>query len=139
MAEHLQWHVVRSTARLLSKKFVDESFKLEQSLTGQAEQQARWKRCVDYTDRALGDLLAQPYVASSFPGDSKKAAEEMVNGIGQAFRNEVDRIDWMDAKTKERAKVKLQSMAWLIGYPGKWKPSTSPSTRRPSPRTPGLE
>lgn len=118
---YLQWAVVRSTARLLSKKFVDESFKLEQSLTGQGEQQARWKRCVDYTDRALGDLLAQPYVASSFPGDSKKAAEEMVNAIGAAFRTEVDRLDWMDAKTKEKSKAKLAGMAWLIGYPNKYK------------------
>ena len=41
---YLAWVVVRSTAPLLPKAFVDESFAFEAALTGQKEQRARWKR-----------------------------------------------------------------------------------------------
>jgi putative endopeptidase len=33
----------------------------------------------------------------------------------------VGRLDWMDAKTKQRAVEKLKAMAYLIGYPNKWR------------------
>jgi putative endopeptidase len=118
---YLQWHILRGTAGTLSKPFVDEAFALEQALTGQAEQKARWRRCVAATDDALGDLLGQAYVETNFPGESKSAAVSMVNAISAAFGAELDRLDWMDATTRARAHAKLDAMAYLIGYPGKWK------------------
>ena len=118
---YLAWHVVRSTARTLSQPFVDEAFALEQVLTGQAEQKARWRRCVAATDAALPDLLGQAYVATSFAGASKTAAEGMVHAISAAFGHELDTLAWMDAPTRERAHEKLDAMAYLIGYPSKWK------------------
>jgi putative endopeptidase len=118
---YLAWHIVRSTARTLSQPFVDEAFALEQVLTGQAEQKARWRRCVASTDAALPDLLGQSYVATSFAGESKTAAEGMVHAISGAFARELDRLTWMDAPTRARAHQKLDAMAYLIGYPSKWK------------------
>jgi len=118
---YLAWHIVRSTARTLSQPFVDEAFAMEQVLTGQAEQKARWRRCVAATDAALPDLLGQSYVATSFAGESKTAAEGMVHAISTAFGHELDTLDWMDAPTRSRAHEKLDAMAYLIGYPSKWK------------------
>jgi putative endopeptidase len=118
---YFAWHVVRATTPLLPKAFVDEGFAMQSSLTGQKDQRPRWKRCVDATDAALGELLAQPFIQSSFPGDSKKAAEQMVHEIGKAFGREVRSLDWMDEPTKQRALAKLDAMAYLIGYPDKWK------------------
>jgi putative endopeptidase len=51
------WHVLHAAAPWLSKPFVDANFKLTQALTGQGEIQARWKRCIDATDGALGEAL----------------------------------------------------------------------------------
>jgi putative endopeptidase len=45
----------------------------------------------------------------------------MVTAISAAFGAEVDRLDWMDALTRARAHAKLDAMAYLIGYPAKWK------------------
>jgi putative endopeptidase len=118
---YLQWHVVRETARTLSKPFVDEAFALEQLLTGQAEQRARWRRCVAATNDALGDLLGQAYVETNFAGESKSAAVAMVQAISGAFGAELDRLDWMDDATRRRAHEKLAAMAYLVGYPAKWK------------------
>ncbi len=118
---YLHWHVVRGMAPLLSKAFVDESFSLERTLSGQPELAPRWKRCVAATDSAMGELLAQPYVEERFSGNSKRAAETMVREISAAFARELEALDFMDAPTKQRALEKLRAMAYLIGYPAKWK------------------
>jgi putative endopeptidase len=118
---YLSWHIVRSTAMLLSQPFIDEAFKMRQALTGQPELPPRWRRCVQATDSALGELLAQPYVKDHFPGDSKQSAEKMVGAISAAFDADLGRLDWMDEATRARAHEKLSSLAYLIGYPSKWK------------------
>lgn len=118
---YFQWQIVHRAAPVLSKAFVDENFAMDQALTGVKELPTRWKRCVESTDRSLGELLAQPYVKKSFPGESKVAAEQMVREISAAFGHEVQKLDWMDEATKKRALEKLGDMAYLIGYPDKWK------------------
>jgi len=119
--DYFQWHILHATAKALPKAFVDESFSMEQALTGQKEQRARWKRCVESTDHGLGELLAQPFVKQRFAGDSKRAAETMIAEISSAFARALDRLDWMDRATRQRAHEKLRNMAFLIGYPEKWK------------------
>jgi predicted metalloendopeptidase len=60
---YLRWHLVHAQARWLSSQFVDEDFNFYgRTMTGQQELQPRWKRCVRYTDRALGEALGQAYV-----------------------------------------------------------------------------
>jgi putative endopeptidase len=118
---YLQWHVVRSFAPALPKAFVDEQFAMTAALTGQQQLEERWKRCVKSTDGALGELLAQPFVARRFAGDSKDATEQMVREISRAFSGELDRLDWMDPTTKERARQKLGSFVYHIGYPERWR------------------
>lgn len=118
---YLEWQIVRSMARQLSKPFVDESFKLEQALTGQAENRPRWRRCVAATDGSLGDLLGQAYVSKNFAGESKQAAEGLVHAISAAFGADLGHLAWMDGPTRAKASEKLAAMAYLIGYPEKWK------------------
>jgi predicted metalloendopeptidase len=118
---YLSWHVVRAAAPLLPAAFVDEAFKFESSLTGQKAQRARWKRCVEATDGALGELLAQPFVKESFSPESKEATETYVKQIARAFGAELAGLDWMDGATKQKGAEKLAAMAYLIGYPSKWR------------------
>lgn len=118
---YLQWQIVHDTAPLLSKPFVDERFRMQQALTGQPELPPRWRRCVHATDASLGDLLAQPYVKDHFPGDSKQSAQTMVSAISTAMATDLDGLDWMDTETRTRAHEKLASLAYLVGYPEKWK------------------
>lgn len=121
---YLRWTALRSTAGSLPKAFVDESFAFSKVLTGQQQLEDRWKRCIDATDGALGELLAQPYLARRFAGDSKRATEEMIQGITRAFAANLKQLDWMDEPTRARAKEKLDAMVWHIGYPVKWKEYT---------------
>ena len=72
--------VIHSQANRLSSAFVDERFALKQKLSGQKELEPRWRRCVASTDDAVGELLAQPYVAAKFDGDSKREAKALIQG-----------------------------------------------------------
>ncbi|MCA9553395.1 MAG: M13 family metallopeptidase, partial [Myxococcales bacterium] len=118
---YLSWQILHAAAETLPKAFVDENFKLTQRLTGQKAQRDRWKRCVEATDHALGELLAQAFVELRFGGDSKAAAESYVQQISEAFDRGLDGLSWMDDTTRARAREKLKAFAYLIGYPGKWK------------------
>jgi putative endopeptidase len=118
---YFYWQVLRSTAKLLSKKFVDEDFSLQQALTGQKEIRARWKRCVDFSDESLGELLGQPFVELRFSGDSKAAAEKLIHAIGQAFAEDLPSLAWMTDASRAAARDKREAMAFLVGYPAKWR------------------
>jgi putative endopeptidase len=118
---YLTAHTLRQLGAYLPKQIEDARFQLEQALTGQPEQRARWKRCIGHTDSALGDLLAQIFVRDRFAGASKSAAEEQVRAITAAMKANLDTLPWMDATTKSRAYDKLAAMANYIGYPSKWR------------------
>jgi putative endopeptidase len=127
---YLQWHIVHGMADALPARFVDESFQLEKLLSGQPDLRARWKRCVEATDDAMGELLAQPFVKRYFGGNSKTAATQLVLAISKAFAENLDSLAWMDAETRGHARDKLDQMAYLVGYPDAWKPYDFPIDRR---------
>src|SRR6267378_6691214 len=76
---YLRWHLVNAAASELPERFVAEEFDFRgKTLTGAKEIQPRWKRCVQATDRTLGEALGQLYVQKYFPPQAKARALEMV-------------------------------------------------------------
>jgi putative endopeptidase len=124
---YLRWQfllAIPSTA--LPKALDEENFAFfGQKLTGQPQQRDRWKRCVQATDRALGEALGQIYVNQEFPPSSKQATLQMVHDIEGAMDQEIDTLEWMSAQTKVRAKQKLHAVADKIGYPDRWRDYTA--------------
>jgi putative endopeptidase len=118
---YLRWHALRALGLALPNDFVNETFALQKTLTGVEKLEDRWKRCVDATDNALGELLAQAYVKKMFGEDSKNATQTMVKEISEAFGRNLKNLEWMDEPTRERAEGKRKSVSFLIGYPDKWK------------------
>ncbi|HEV2990069.1 MAG TPA: M13 family metallopeptidase [Candidatus Angelobacter sp.] len=120
---YLRWQLIRSTpSEALPKAFDEESFDFySRKLRGQPQQQARWKRCVQNTDAALGEALGQNYVAQEFPPANKQAMLQMVHDIEAAMDQDLDTLDWMSPATKARAKQKLRAIADKIGYPDHWR------------------
>jgi len=118
---YLRWKVLESQGSRLGKAFVDERFALRKKLTGQKELEPRWRRCVQSTDRALGELLAQAFVKAKFDEESKKSAEDLLGTIRSAMKMELEGLPWMDATTRTAAHDKLAKMNGKIGYPVKWK------------------
>jgi len=118
---YLRFHLASQAAPLLSRKLEQTQFELQAALTGQAEMEPRWKRCVAHTDAALGDLLGQVFVRDRFAGASKRAAEDQIAAITAAMKQRIEALPWMDPATKQRAFAKLAAMSYQIGYPNKWR------------------
>jgi putative endopeptidase len=119
---YLRWHLVNATAPALSENFVNEDFDFRgKTLTGAKEIQPRWKRCVQSTDRALGEALGQLYVQKYFPPEAKARALAMVHNLIAALRDDLQTLPWMGADTRAQATAKLEAFAVKIGYPDKWR------------------
>ena len=122
LKSYLTWHYVSANASLLSKAFVDENFDFyTRFLTGAKELQPRWKRCVQLTDRSLGDALGQKYVEKAFGSGAKEKTQQLVTVIEKQMAVDIDSLTWMSAATKEQALEKLKGVTNKIGYPEKWK------------------
>lgn len=107
---------------VLPKAFDDESFAFYGTiLSGTPEQEARWKRAVQYTSASLDDEVSKIYVAKYFPPATKAAADKLVKNIIAAMDARIDKLDWMTPETKVRAHAKLAAFTPKIGYPDQWK------------------
>jgi predicted metalloendopeptidase len=119
---YLRWRVVKGSAPLLSKPFVDENFEFQgKYLSGQKELEARWKRCTSMTDNSLGEALGPLYVASAFPKESKERMDVLVAAIEESMGKDIQSLEWMSPETKKAAADKLGKVTNKIGYPAKWK------------------
>jgi putative endopeptidase len=118
----LSWRVVSAAAPYLSDAFVKENFDFySRTLTGAQELRQRWKRGVALVDGLLGEALGQEYVARHFPPESKAAIDTLVANLVEAYRRDIESLDWMGPQTRERALDKLAVFRPKIGYPVRWR------------------
>lgn len=118
---YMRWHLLDASAEFLPKPFVDENFAFTRILTGAKELRPRWKRCVQYTDSDLGEVVGKVYVERAFGADAKTRTLDMVHAIERAMDQDLQSLTWMSAETKKQALVKLKAIANKIGYPDKWR------------------
>jgi putative endopeptidase len=123
---YLRFHVADASSPYLSTNFVQENFDFYRKyLRGAKEIQPRWKRCVQYTDRDLGEALGQAYVRKVFSPELKQKTLEMVQQIEAAMEQRIRNLDWMSPETKQQALLKLHGIRNKIGYPDKWRDYSS--------------
>jgi putative endopeptidase len=116
LKNYMRVFLADSFSSRLPKAFDEEHFDFfGRKLEGIPEQQARWKRCVDATDSALGEVLGKVYVAEYFGGDSKARTAEEVKQIEAAMGRDLDQLEWMGPATKAKAHEKLTAIVDKIG------------------------
>ena len=77
----------------------------------------RWRTCVGAAKGSLANAVGSMYVRKYFDEEAKAAALDMVHDIRAEFDDILDKIDWMDARTKAKAKEKAKGIVEHIGYP----------------------
>ena len=125
------FHIADNGAPYLSKAFTTAYFELRgKTLSGQKEQQARWKRAITTVsggDFGVGDRfgtfgtmgfgVGQLFSAKYFLPEAKAKIQELVANLMAAYRARIQKLDWMDDKTKEQALQKLDTYTIKVGYP----------------------
>ena len=128
---YMTYQLLTATASQLPTAFDQENFDFYgRKLNGQPQQRARWQRCSNSVNGALGEALGKVYVAQYFAGDSKAKMVEMVKDIETAMDKDIDQLNWMSPETKLRAKETLRGVANKIGYPDKWRDYSALTVKR---------
>jgi putative endopeptidase len=136
---YLTFHAVQSRAGVLPAGIDRESFAFfGPVLSGAKQQRDRWKRAVGATNEALGFAVGKLYAERYFPAAEKARAQTMVANIMAAFRDRIDRLEWMAPATKKQAKAKLAVLKVGVGYPDRW-PTYDGLTVKPSDAFGNLE
>jgi endothelin-converting enzyme/putative endopeptidase len=118
---YLRWHVLNATAPYLTDELALQDWTFfGKYLNGAQEMKPRWKRCVENTDRLLGEALGQRYVERHFTAAAKARMQEMVTNLLAAMGDTIRGLDWMGAQTKQQALEKLSTFNPKVGYPDKW-------------------
>ena len=125
------FHLADNAAPYLSKPFTDAYFVMRnKTLSGQKEQQARWKRAITTVsggDFGVGDRfgtfgtmgfgVGQLYTAKYFPPEAKAKIQSLVTNLKDAYHARIEKLDWMGDDTKKEALKKLDTYTIKVGYP----------------------
>ncbi|MFC5433129.1 M13 family metallopeptidase [Microbacterium suwonense] len=114
--------VVHGLAGYLTDDIVDENFSFYGTeLTGTPSIRERWKRGVSLVEGSLGDAVGKIYVERHFPAESKAAMDELVGNLIEAYRQSIEKLEWMGAETRRKALDKLATFRPKIGHPEVWR------------------
>jgi len=122
LKDQLLLRTIDAYSAFLPERFDRENFSFYgTTLSGTPEQEARWKRGVNFTVGTLGDDVSQLYVARYFPPETKAAADQLVHNLIGAMNRRIDQLEWMSPETKAKAHAKLAAFTPKIGYPSQWR------------------
>jgi putative endopeptidase len=128
---YLRWHLLHNSAPFLHHAVDEENFAFfGKVLSGQEEQEPRWKRASRVIDGSIGEALGQLYVEKYFPPEAKARMNELVENLKVVFREHLQKVDWMTEPTRKKALVKFERFTQKIGYPEKFRDYSSIEIRR---------
>lgn len=114
---YLIWQMVRSLTGCLSRPFRDAYKGLRKALVGTEGGEESWRYCVTDTNNVLGFAVGAVYVREAFQGKSKIMAEQMINRVRTAFKENLKELTWMDEETRLLAESKADAISDMIGFP----------------------
>jgi putative endopeptidase len=128
---YLRWHLLLRSAPFLHDAVEEENFNFfGKVLSGQQEQEPRWKRSARVIDHSIGEALGQLYVEKYFPPEARARMNELVNNLRVVFRDHLQKLEWMSNATREKALAKFDRFTQKIGYPDKFRDYSSVELKR---------
>jgi len=76
--------------------------------------------------------LGQLYVDKYYSPETKKRYQQLTDNTLEAFKERIEKLDWMSAQTKQKALAKLASVRKKVGCPDKWRDYSKMSISRSS-------
>jgi putative endopeptidase len=119
---YMRWHVLHDAAPYLHDAAEVENFNFfGKVLSGQQEQEPRWKRAAKVVDGSIGEALGKIYVEKYFPPEARTKMNDLVNNLREVFVDHLKKLDWMSDATRQKALAKFNRFTHKIGYPEKFR------------------
>ena len=123
---YLRWHILHGAATALHHEVEVENFNFfGHVLSGQPEQEPRWKRAYRAVDGTVGEALGQLYVEQYFPLAARNRMAELVENLKVVYHDHLARLDWMTDATRAKALAKFARFTTKIGCPDKFRDYSS--------------
>ena len=117
----VRWDTFNSAAGRLTSETEKANWSFySKYLRGSEEQRPEDERALATVNGAVGEALGQLYVDAKFPPEAKAKAEKMIANVIEAFKERIQKLDWMGAETKAKAIEKLDKFTVKIAYPNEW-------------------
>jgi putative endopeptidase len=128
---YLRWHLLHGAAPFLQRAVERENFAFfGKVISGQQEQEPRWKRAGKVIDGCIGEALGQLYVEKYFPPEARARMNELVQNLKAVFHDHLLKLDWMSDATRAKALAKFARFTQKIGYPDKFRDYSKLEIRR---------
>jgi putative endopeptidase len=128
---YLRWHLLHASAPFLCRDAELENFNFYgKVLSGQPEQEPRWKRAFHTLDGSIGEAVGRLYVEKYFPPEARARMHDLVENLKIVFRDHLEKADWMTEATRAKALVKFARFTQKIGYPDKFRDYSSIKIKR---------
>jgi putative endopeptidase len=119
---YMRWHILNGAANFLGENFETAAFDFYgRTFTGATEMKPRWRRVLGVVDAMIEEAVGQLYVKEHFSECAKAKINALVDHLMAAYRDRIERLDWMGPETKQKALAKLATVTKKLGYPDKWK------------------
>jgi len=123
---YLRWHLLHGSASVLSAAFEQENFNFfGKVLSGQPEQEPRWKRGAHVVDGTIGEALGQLYVEKYFTPEARQRMNDLVENLKGVFHDRLEKVPWMTEATRAKAQAKFARFTQKIGCPDKFRDYSS--------------
>merc|ERR1712038_1936607 len=127
IANLIMWRNVKSSMSYLSEEAIQIQLAYSKAITGKASKSPRWEKCVKATaglggnyfyhyEGSLTNAVGAMYAKEYFQAAAKEVTDEMVTNIRKEFKDMLNKLEWMDEKTKQRAFEKADLMTPNIAY-----------------------
>lgn len=109
--------VLYSCGSMLSGDFKLADYKFNSVVMGADGLRDVYQDAVLVIKNTMPEYISKRYVEQFFDEKSKKNVEQMTYDIIGIFKKRIDDLTWMSEETKDKAKLKLDTMNVKIGYP----------------------
>lgn len=109
--------LIEAVGETLSQDFTDSQRSLNLVLYGTEGNVDVRQQASSVVQAVMPEYFSEIYGKMYFDEDAKEDILNMTKDITDAFKVRIDNLTWMDEETKNKAKIKLDSIKVKIGYP----------------------
>ena len=115
IANYMIWRYVDSMMQYTDIKGLRIRLAFDKVMFGYETDPPRWERCVGHLGN-LGHAVGSMYARTYFSTYKKYAAKRIGKNIKNEFKFMLPELKWLDEKSREQAKLKLEKMKTFMGY-----------------------